>query len=167
MIVAYMGKGKGKTSACLGQVLRALGHDRRVAFVQFVKKEDIAGEQKILKNLLKDDFYVGGLGFFLRGSDRDANRMAALNSLKVTREKLELCDVVIADEILYALESQLLHIDEVHAFLTEIKSLDAHLIISGSSLPEELYPLVDTISNIQEIKHPWQSGIGAVRGIDF
>lgn len=167
MIIAYTGNGKGKTSACLGQVLRALGNNLNIAFIQFLKKGDVAGEQKILQELLKDDFYAGGLGFFFEASDAERHRTAALECLNITKQKLLSCDIVIADEILYALEGKLIHFHEMEEFLSETQKLNSHLVISGRGLPKELYPLIDTITSMEEIKHPWQCGQSAVRGIDF
>ena len=63
MILVYTGNGKGKTSACLGQVVRALGSGLRVAFAQFMKESGCAGEQQVLERLLGADFLAGGCGF--------------------------------------------------------------------------------------------------------
>ena len=77
MILVYTGTGKGKTSACVGQALRALGQNMRVAFGQFMKKDVGAGEQVMLARLLGADFLAGGKGFLRREEDVPAHRRAA------------------------------------------------------------------------------------------
>jgi cob(I)alamin adenosyltransferase len=81
MILIYTGNGKGKTSACVGQALRALGQGLRVAFGQFMKKEGVGGEQLVLAQLLGEKFRAGGLGFLRVEEDRPKHREAALHTL--------------------------------------------------------------------------------------
>ena len=76
MIIVYTGNGKGKTSACIGQAMRALGRDFAVGFGQFMKQPGCAGEQTVLARLLGDDFLAGGKGFLRREEDRPAHREA-------------------------------------------------------------------------------------------
>ena len=88
MIIVYTGKGKGKTSACVGQAARALGQGLRVAFGQFMKRDGQAGEQKILRELLAPSrFLAGGEGFFRREEDRPIHRAAARNALAGPAER--------------------------------------------------------------------------------
>ena len=103
MILVYTGSGKGKTSACLGQAVRALGRGLRVAFAQFMKQDDRAGEQIFLRQCLGDNFRAGGAGFFRKEEERPAHRQAALETLAWAKERLPRADVLILDESLYAL----------------------------------------------------------------
>ena len=89
MIIVYTGNGKGKTSACIGQAMRALGRDFAVGFGQFMKQPGCAGEQTVLARLLGDDFLAGGKGFLRREEDRPAHREAALATLDWARQRLE------------------------------------------------------------------------------
>ena len=89
MIIVYTGNGKGKTSACIGQAMRALGRDFAVGFGQFMKQPGCAGEQTVLARLLGDDFLAGGKGFLRREEDRPAHREAALVTLDWARQRLE------------------------------------------------------------------------------
>ena len=88
MIIVYTGNGKGKTSACIGQAMRALGRDFAVGFGQFMKQPGCAGEQTVLARLLGDDFLAGGKGFLRREEDRPAHREAALATLDWARQRV-------------------------------------------------------------------------------
>ena len=100
MILVYTGDGKGKTSACVGQAVRALGQNMAVAFGQFMKRDGQAGEQAMLANLLGERFLAGGLGFLRNDADRPAHRQAALRVLDWAGAQLDLVDMLVLDESL-------------------------------------------------------------------
>ena len=81
VILVYTGNGKGKTCACVGQAVRALGRDMAVAFGQFMKRDGQAGEQRLLAQWLGPRFLAGGAGFLRREEERPAHRAAALRVL--------------------------------------------------------------------------------------
>lgn len=167
MILVYTGPGKGKTSACLGQVVRALGRGLRVAFAQFMKRDGEAGEQAFLHQCLGDNFLAGGAGFFRDESVRPRHRAAASATLAWARSRLPAVDVLILDESLYALGHGLLLYEELQALLEDSITANTHLILSGRGFPNDLLPMVDLVTEMHEIKHPWQSGVPAVKGLDF
>lgn len=167
MILVYTGPGKGKTSACLGQTVRALGSGLRVAFAQFMKRDGEAGEQAFLRQCLGDDFLAGGAGFFRREEDRPLHRAAAERTLAWARERLPDVDVLILDESLYALGKDLLTLHELQVLLKECRQHETHLVLSGRGFPADMLDEVDMVTEMQEVRHPWQQGQGAVRGIDF
>lgn len=167
MIYVYTGNGKGKTSACIGQVVRARGRGLRVAFVQFMKRDGEAGEQVLLKELLGDDFFAAGEGFFRQEPDRPKHRDAALRGLAWAESRTGQADVLIADEILYALGKKLLLEEEVKTLIRHARARETHLVLSGRGLPEALTPEVDLITEMMEIRHPWRTGQSAVPGLDF
>lgn len=167
MIIVYTGDGKGKTSACLGQVVRALGHGMSVAFAQFMKRDGEAGEQVFLRQVLHENFFAGGAGFFRNELDRPLHRHAAEQTLAWARQHIGLTDVLVLDECLYALRNALLTMEELQALLEESKLSKTHLILSGRGFPTELLYLVDTVTEMGEIKHPWQAGQSAMLGLDF
>lgn len=167
MIYVYTGNGKGKTSACIGQVVRARGRGLRVAFVQFMKRDGEAGEQTLLKELLGDAFFAAGEGFFRQETDRPKHRDAARRGLAWAESRTGQADVLIADEILYALGKKLLLEEEVKALIRHARAKETHLVLSGRGLPESLTPEVDLITEMMEIKHPWRTGQSAVPGLDF
>ncbi len=167
MILVYTGSGKGKTSACLGQAVRALGHGLNVAFAQFMKRDGEAGEQAFLRQHLADNFLAGGAGFFRNEAERHLHREAAFRTLVWAREKLPGVDVLILDECLYALGHNLINKAELQELLELSRSLERHLILSGRGFPEEWLAKVDLVTEMRELKHPWQQGIPAVKGLDF
>lgn len=167
MILVYSGRGKGKTSACLGQAVRALGHGMRVAFAQFMKRPGCAGEQEALARLLGADFLAGGLGFLRDESERPAHRAAALATLAWCRDRLETADLLVLDEALAALGRGLLEREELEALIRDAGRASRHLALSGRDAPDWLTELADMVTEMREIRHPHRLGLPAVRGVDF
>lgn len=168
MILIYTGEGKGKTSAALGQVLRALGHGLRVACAQFMKRDGVAGEQVMLRQLLKDDFLAGGLGFFKEGKEFARHRAASLHTLDWIREKLLAgAQVCILDESIYALNQGLIQPQEMENLLSLVAEQRAHLVLTGRNAPDWLVKRADVVTEMLCRKHHSTEGQGAIRGIEF
>lgn len=167
MILVYTGDGKGKTSACVGQTVRALGQNMVVAFGQFMKRDGQAGEQVMLAKLLGERFFAGGLGFLRTDAERPAHREAALRVLDWAREQLEQADMLVLDETLYALSAGILDQQELEELMAQARARDCHLVLSGRSAPEWLVEAADLVTSMTEIKHPWRTGIKAAPGIEF
>ncbi len=165
MLVIYTGNGKGKTSASVGQAIRAIGNDLKVYFAQFMKSDQEAGEQQLLKTLLKDRMYIGGAGFFLKEEDRPVHREAALKVIDFFNAKVQDADMFILDESLYALNANLITTEELVEIIE--KCQDKHLVLSGRNLPDWLKDKADIVSEIMEIKHVYQKNIGATKGIEY
>lgn len=173
MILVYTGNGKGKTSACVGQAVRALGQDLRVAFVQFMKQDVEAGEQRLLRELLGPHLHIGGCGFFRNEADRPRHREAARTTLHWARNALPEVDMLIADESLYALRAGLLTREELigggdePGLIPAARQHGTHLVLSGRDMPEWLGEAADLVTVMNEVKHPWRSGIPACKGIEY
>lgn len=167
MLLIYTGNGKGKTSACVGQALRAVGQDFRVGFGQFIKRDGQAGEQRMLARLLGDDFCAGGLGFFRREEERPAQRAAALRLLEWAMERLPRLDMLLLDESLYALRAGLLEREEVERLIGAARAASCHLVLSGRDAPDWLTDMADLVTVMEEVKHPAARGVAAQRGIEF
>lgn len=167
MLLVYTGNGKGKTSASVGQAIRAHGQGLRVLFAQFMKRPDQAGEQKILAELLQDDFFTGGRGFFRKEETRAEHREAARAVLGWALNALEKADMLVLDESLYALGSGLLLDEELQTLTASARQRGVHLVLSGRGLPEWLREEADLITEMGETKHPYASGHTAVKGIEF
>ena len=204
MLIIYTGNGKGKTSACVGQLIRAHGHGMRTAFAQFMKRSVDAGEQLFLANLLGDNFIAGGEGFFYSGlggqsvtstpvsgyfqqsnlqrefsqtpeQDRQAfqdkkrllHREAVMKTLQWAEERIPQLDMLVLDEALYALGSELLSKDELLGIIAKCRANNTHLVLSGRGLPDWLKAQAELVSEIQAVKHPYAQGIKAQRGIEF
>lgn len=176
MLIIYTGNGKGKTSACVGQALRALGRGFTVFFAQFMKSRDVAGEQLMLGRLLGDDFYCNGKGFYRGGAEEfTKHRAAAEETLAWALSRLAALQgsapapgrMLILDEAIYALNHDLLTEMELRTIIKLCRAQGVHLVLSGRGLPAWLAEEADLISEIQEIKHPLQAGIKAGEGIEF
>ncbi|KPK27219.1 MAG: cob(I)yrinic acid a,c-diamide adenosyltransferase [Desulfobacterales bacterium SG8_35_2] len=170
LILLYTGNGKGKTTAALGQVLRAAGHGFKVAIIQFIKNLENTGEIKAAKKIFADhlEIYPMGSGFTWDAKDRAELQQAAEKGWKLAREKIESGNycMVILDELTYALNYGLLDQDEVITFLQQ-KPEKLHIIITGRDASDKLIALADLVTEMREIKHPYQKGIKAMKGIEF
>ncbi|PKN40624.1 MAG: cob(I)alamin adenolsyltransferase [Deltaproteobacteria bacterium HGW-Deltaproteobacteria-18] len=167
MLLIYTGNGKGKTSACVGQAIRALGQGLTVAFGQFMKRGDQAGEQEMLAKLLGENFLASGAGFY-RNTDYDTHREKALQLLHWAGERLDRgVDMLILDETLYALNHGLLLEDEVRELIRRCRDQDRHLVLSGRGVPAWMVELADIVSDITEVRHIYSEGGKARRGIEF
>ena len=174
MLLIYTGNGKGKTSACVGQALRAFGQGLQVAFGQFMKRDVGAGEQVLLARLLGPAFLAGGAGFFREEAERAAHRAAARNMLEWAFARL--CDplasgtegrMLVLDEALYAFGSGLVSEEEARALIAAARAADAHLVLSGRGLPDWLEKEADLVTEMLERKHPAAQGTKAQAGIEF
>jgi len=167
VLIVYTGNGKGKTSACVGQAVRALGQGLRVAFGQFMKKDGQAGEQKMLADLLGERFLASGAGFF-RDAEFPEHRQKAEALLAWAGDMLDRgVDMLVLDETLYALNHGLLLEDEVRGLIERCRELGCHLVLSGRGAPDWVTELADIVSSVTEVKHIYAQGGKARRGIEF
>ena len=172
LVIVYTGGGKGKTSAALGLVLRAVGYNHKVCMVQFVKGSWHFGELDSAKRLAPEfEMITAGKGFvgiLDDKSPREDHVKAANDTLEISKEKMMSgnFDVVILDEINYALQLKLLNLDDV-IDLIESKPPELDLVLTGNHAEEKVIELADLVTEMKEIKHPFKSGIKAKKGIDF
>jgi cob(I)alamin adenosyltransferase len=172
IVIVYTGNGKGKTTASLGVALRAIGHGLKVCMVQFIKGEWHYGELDSLKKLEPDfELIVAGKGFIGIIDDDHAfeeHVRAAKTALDIVEQKmsLDIFDIIILDEINYAVHLGLLNLGDV---MKIIKNRPKHLslILTGNYACDEIILLADLVTEMKEIKHPYNKGIKAKRGIDF
>ncbi|MEG6593733.1 cob(I)yrinic acid a,c-diamide adenosyltransferase [Desulfovibrio sp. 1188_IL3213] len=167
MILVYTGNGKGKTSACTGQAVRALGQGMTVAFGQFMKRDGQAGEQAMLTQWLGQRFLAGGCGFLRHEEDRPAHREAALRVLEWARQQMAEADMLVLDESLYAFGAGILLREEIEELMALARQQDTHLVLSGRNAPDWLVNAADLVTSMTEIKHPWREGIKAAPGIEY
>jgi cob(I)alamin adenosyltransferase len=167
MLIVYTGNGKGKTSACVGQALRAIGQGMTVAFGQFMKRDKQSGEQRILRQLPGIFVLAGGKGFFRHEKERLRHRQAALKTLAWAENILNEIDMLILDEVLYALSACLLTREEIEN-LVKISALQGrHLVLSGRNAPDWLIQTADIVTEMLEVKHCRYDGVQATPGIEF
>ena len=172
LVIVYTGGGKGKTSAALGLVLRAVGYNHKVCMVQFVKGSWHYGELDSAKRLAPEFELVtagkGFVGILDDKSPREEHVKAANDTLAISKEKIMSgkFDVVILDEINYAVQLELLKIDDV-IDLIKSKPSELDLVLTGNHATKEVIEIADLVTEMKEIKHPFKSGKKAKKGIDF
>ena len=169
LIIVYTGAGKGKTTAALGAALRALGRGYRVAMVQFIKGPWKTGELAAVKSFgNRFKIYPTGEGFTWETKNLERDLFLAKKSWEKCQEVLldRTHQVVIFDEINYALQYHFLDVKEVLRALKK-KPKSKHVILTGGGAPKSLIELADLVTEMKCIKHPFQQGILAQPGIDY
>ncbi len=175
MVQVFWGDGKGKTTSALGTALRACGNGFSVYLVQFMKnganslEEEIPGEIKALEKFSNFNHKRFGIDGWVVDKPTENQINACKEALEHLREILdgESVDIVIADEMLYAVQLGLLTEEEV-LDLIDGKPENTELILTGSHKPlEKVFSKADLVSHIKKIKHPYDSGIMARKGIEF
>ena len=172
LVVVYTGKGKGKTTAALGMALRALGHGFKVVMIQFIKGEWFYGELSSSSKLEPDfELIAAGKGFVGIIDDdkpRAAHVAAAKEALQISKEKIVSgkYDIVILDEINYAVNLELISADEVLK-LIKIKPKHTTLVLTGNYAVDKVIETADLVTEMREVKHPYKQGKKAKKGVDF
>lgn len=169
MIQIYTGNGKGKTTAALGLALRAVGHGLKVIMIQFMKGKINYGElesAKLLPNLIIEQY---GRPDFVNPENPDEEdlrlaRQGLERAKEVIKEKE--FDMVILDEINVAVSFGLINPDEIIRLMKETPQ-KTELILTGRYMPPEFSEYADLISEIREIKHHFQKGTPARKGIEY
>jgi len=172
LVVIYTGKGKGKTTAALGIVLRAVGHGFKVLMIQFIKGEWYYGELSSSKRLTPEfEMIAAGKGFIgILDDDHEfvEHKKSAENALSLAREKIlsKKYDIIILDEINYAINLKLLSTNQVLELIKE-RPKQTSIVLTGNYAPNEIIKVADLVTEMNDIKHPYQKGIKAKRGIDY
>jgi cob(I)alamin adenosyltransferase len=167
-VMVYTGGGKGKTTAALGAVWRALGRDLRVAVVQFIKGKWHTGERAFAETLPALTFLVMGQGFTWESDDLTRDRRAAEAAWQRARALIQdgAHDLVVLDEITYALSYGFVALDEVLATLAA-RPAHVHVLLTGRHAPEALVAAADLVTEMRSRKHPFERGEKAQPGIDY
>ncbi len=168
LLVVYTGHGKGKTTAALGMVFRALGRGFRVSVVQFIKGKWKTGERSFAETIPGLDFHVMGLGFTWDSDDLAKDKAAARAAWEKAREAITSGerDLVVLDELTYTFHYDFLPLEEVLAAL-RARPPHVHVVVTGRNAPEELVALADLVTEMAVVKHPHAAGIKAQIGVDY
>jgi cob(I)alamin adenosyltransferase len=172
LIVVYTGPGKGKTTAALGTAFRALGQGLKVLMVQFIKGSWHYGELDTAAMLGEDRIKIlpMGRGFVKVGAEKPDSE-----DVRMVREAWQFAsaqiagreyDLVILDEINYAVSYKMLDAEEVAGELKR-KPEDVHVILTGRNAHPSILEIADLVTEMREVKHPYQKGVLAQRGIDY
>jgi cob(I)alamin adenosyltransferase len=168
LVIVYTGNGKGKTTAALGALLRAWGRGMAVVMLSFIKSETSNyGEERAAKKL-GIELVPLGAGFTWLSKDLDKDRALAQRCWALCREKIASgqYDIVVLDEITYPINYGWLDLDDVIETLRQ-RPPALHVILTGRDAPQALIDFADLVTEMREVKHPFQSGIKAQPGIDF
>ena len=170
-IHVYCGDGKGKSTAAIGLVIRAAGHGKRVLLVQFLK-DGSSGELAILRQLTGIEVITGQLvrKFSFAMNEQEKKRTCDLHRQYLSdaagRVQADPIDLLILDEVLGAIETNLLPEAELIRFLRE-KPPQLEVVLTGRKLTPSIEPLADYISEIRCLRHPYENGIPARPGIEY
>ncbi len=168
LIVVYTGDGKGKTTAAMGTALRALGYGMKVAVVQFIKGTWPSGEEQALKKIKGCQFHKMGEGFTWDTKDFERDKLKADEGWKLAQKYIQdsKTQLVILDEINCCLKYGFLDLKDMLRALKK-KPHMKHVFLTGRGAPKKLIELADLVTEMKCIKHPYDKGIWAQRGIDF
>ncbi len=169
LVQVFTGEGKGKTTAALGTVIRALGHGLRVYIVYFMKGGYPYGERNILSKLPNVDVASFGSAEFVDPANvRPEEKEQARQALAAAREVMLSgnYDLVVLDEVNLAVAWKLVELDEVVRLIRD-KPQNVELILTGRQADTKLIQLADLVTEMLKIKHPYDKGMTARKGIEY
>jgi cob(I)alamin adenosyltransferase len=168
LVIVNTGKGKGKTTAAMGLLLRAWGQGLRVCMLQFIKARTANwGEEKAARKIGLEMIPLGN-GFTWLSRDIGQDKALARQGWEICREKILSgnYDLIVLDEMTYVLKYGWLSWEEIRDTLDQ-RPEGMHIVITGRYAPPELVEYADLVSEVVEIKHPYQAGVKAQKGIEF
>lgn len=168
LVLVNTGNGKGKTTAALGVMFRAWGRGLRVCMLQFIKTATSNyGEHRAARKIGIEIVPLGG-GFTWLSKDIERDKALARELWEQSKARIASgeYDLVVLDEFTYPLVYGWLSVDEVIEALRE-RPEHVNVIITGRDAPQALIDFADTVTEMREVKHPYQKGITALAGIDY
>ncbi|MED5371304.1 MAG: cob(I)yrinic acid a,c-diamide adenosyltransferase [Myxococcota bacterium] len=168
VVIVHTGDGKGKSTAGFGVAIRAAGHGQQVAVVQFIKGTWKTGEQAALKRFPEITHVVSGEGFTWNTQDRAKDIAAAERGWAMAKEFIQggAHDVVVLDELNIALRYDYLDADEVAQVLRN-KPEHVSIVVTGRNAPQAVIDAADTVTEHTLVKHAFDAGIRARKGVEF
>tara|TARA_R110001592_G_scaffold89410_3_gene262967 strand:+ start:49 stop:669 length:621 start_codon:yes stop_codon:yes gene_type:complete len=167
VLIVITGNGKGKSTSGFGTVARAVGHGLKATVVQYVKGTWPCGERDLLEKL-GVEFHVMGTGFTWETQDKETDKAAAQKAWEFSKVCLQdpSIDLLLLDEITYMLTYKYIDVDEVIDALSN-RPENQHVVITGRACHRAVIDLADTVSEVRPIKHAFEAGIKAQKGIDW
>ena len=165
LVYVFTGDGKGKTSAALGIVVRAIAAGKKVGWVSWYK-EKVLPTRMFLEGKL--EMYAIGKGFYKLPGDKatpEEHKQAAAAALKQAEKLLKSVDVLVLDEVNNAVHDKLIDLNHLINLIN--KRGKTHLILTGRNACPELCERADLVTEMKKVKHPFDKGIKAVRGLDY
>ena len=168
VLLVLTGNGKGKSSSAFGMIARALGHEMQVAVVQFVKGEFSTGEETFFRRFPEVHYHVMGEGFTWETQDSDRDRKAALAAWELAAGFLKDpgIDLVVLDELNIAVKLGLVPLDPVLDTL-EARPPHQHVVVTGRGASPALIDIADTVTEMRPIRHAFDAGVMAQKGIEL
>ena len=169
VMIVLTGDGKGKSSSAFGMVMRALGYGYKIGVVQFIKGEQLSGEELYVREKCPEiEFYQMGTGFTWNTQDRSGDIAAAERTWAVVEPMLkdESVHLVILDELTYMLSYKYLDEEMVLKALAN-RPKNQSVVVTGRGGGSAIRELADTVSEIKDVKHAYHDGVKARRGVDF
>jgi len=169
LLIVHTGKGKGKSTAAFGLVMRALGHGFKIGIVQFVKGKWETGERGVLAKFPElVTIKAMGEGFTWETQDRARDIAAARAAWEAAKQMIDepAYRLILLDELNIVLRYDYLPVDEVVAKLTARRA-DLHVVVTGRNAKDELIAAADLVTEMTMIKHPFRDGVKAQQGIEF
>ncbi|SEN39808.1 cob(I)yrinic acid a,c-diamide adenosyltransferase [Pseudomonas sp. ok272] len=169
LLLVLTGNGKGKSSSAFGMLARAMGHGMQCGVVQFIKGRNSTGEELFFRRFPEQvRFHVMGEGFTWETQDRQRDIAAAEAAWQVSRELLRdpAIGLVVLDELNIALKHGYLDLDQVLSDLQARPPMQ-HVVVTGRGAKPEMIELADTVTEMGVIKHAFQAGIKAQKGVEL
>jgi len=168
VVLVHTGNGKGKSSAAFGMIARALGHSMRVGVVQFIKGSFSTGEETFFRRFPEVEYHVMGEGFTWETQDKQRDIASAQAAWNVACGMLRNRDIglVVLDEINIALKLHYLQTEQVLEVLRN-RPVMQHVVLTGRAAPDALIEYADTVTEMRPIKHAFDAGIQAQKGVEL
>lgn len=173
VLAIHTGNGKGKTTAALGLVFRALGHGHKVAVFQFIKGNWQTGEQKFADELTGSQlgplsFQVCGKGFTWKSDNLAEDTALAREAWQKAAAVISAGkhQLVVLDELTYLMKYKMVSEDEIINTITA-RPEQVHVVVTGRYAPQSLIDSADLVTEMTNVKHPYASGVKAQKGFDF
>lgn len=168
MVIVNTGDGKGKSSSAFGVMLRAIARGWSVAVVQFIKSDKWQTGEKKMAEQLGVDWIVGGDGFTWESEDMEATERAAQDAWARAKDLISAGghDLVILDEATYPVTFEWIDVDDVAQAVVS-RPDNVNIIITGRDAHEVIIEVADTVTEMRKVKHAFDSGIKARKGLDF
>lgn len=168
LILVNTGDGKGKSTAAFGTVMRAIARGWKVAVIQFLKSGKWnVGEEKVAREI-GVDWWATGDGFTWESEDMDESQAISVAGWEHAVETIDSgeYDLVVLDEVTYPINWGWIDVDQVVETLRR-RPQGVNVIVTGRDAPEELIDVADTVTEMKKVKHAFDAGVMARRGIDY
>jgi cob(I)alamin adenosyltransferase len=167
-VIINTGDGKGKTTAALGTAFRALGYGKKVCVIQFIKGKGRYGEREMAAKTDNLDWFICGKGFVFTKENIDEDRRIAQEGFQLAQEKVmsDKYDLVILDEITYLPLYNFLAVEKI-VELIKNRPPRLSIILTGREADPQLVAIADTVTNMTLVKHAYEQGVKAQKGIEF